>query len=125
MHNYKELKIWQRAIELSLDIYRLAEEFPASENYNLASQIKRAAVSVPSNIAEGTGRNSDKDFLRFLGIALGSVYEVQTQLVLSNKLKFISTNDFMTLNDSLDELAKMIWGFKKNLESNVLNLKSY
>ena len=119
MHNYRELKIWKSAIEISLVVYKLIEQFPEIEKYNLSSQIRRSAVSVPSNIAEGAGRNSDKDFLRFLGIAQGSAFELQTQIIIAYKLKLINELEFETINDSLDELEKMIWGFQKKLLSNV------
>ena len=80
MHKYKELKIWQKAMELVTDIYKVTSTFPDKERFGLISQINRAAVSIPSNIAEGAGRNSDKDFLRFLLIAHASSYETGTQL---------------------------------------------
>ena len=115
MHNYKELKIWQKAIERSVDVYKLTKEFPESERYNLCTQIRRSAVSIPSNIAEGAGRNSDNDFNRFLGIAQGSCYELHTQLIISNKLDLITKKEFETLDNKLDELEKMIWGFQKSL----------
>jgi len=119
MHNYKELKIWQKAIERSVEIYELIKKFPAVEKYNLSDQMRRSAVSVPSNIAEGAGRNSDKDFLRFLGFSLGSCFELHTQVIISNKLKLINDIEFKTLDESLDELERMIWGFEKKLKSNI------
>ena len=79
MHNLKELKIWNKAIDLTVEIYKVTEKFPKEERYGLNSQIRRAAVSVPSNISEGAGRNSKGEFKQFLGIANGSSYEVQTQ----------------------------------------------
>jgi four helix bundle protein len=117
MHNYKELKIWKNAIEVSIEIYQLLNQFPKIEKYNLSSQMRKSAVSIPSNIAEGAGRNTDKDFIRFLGIALGSSFELHTQLIISYKLKLISDIDFKTLDNSLDEIEKMIWGFQKKLSS--------
>jgi four helix bundle protein len=119
MHNFKELKIWNNAIEISVEIYNLINKFPAIEKYNLSIQMRKNAVSVPSNIAEGAGRNTDKDFLRFLGIAQGSTYELQTQLIISNKLKLIADKDFDSINSSIEELEKMNWGFQKRLKSNV------
>jgi four helix bundle protein len=119
MHNYKELKIWRNAIERSVEIYELIKKFPEIEKYNLSSQMRRSAVSVPSNIAEGAGRNTDKDFLRFLGISLGSCFELHTQLIISNKLKLITGIEFKTLDESLDELERMILGFEKKLLSSV------
>jgi len=119
MHNYRELKIWKNAIEVSVEIYQLLDQFPKIEKYNLSSQMRKSAVSIPSNIAEGAGRNTDKDFIRFLSIALGSSFELHTQLIISYKLKLISDIDFKTLDGSLDEIEKMIWGFQKKLSSNV------
>lgn len=86
MHNFRELNIWKKSLDLSVDVYRITEEFPVVEKYNLISQIVRSAVSIPSNIAEGSGRGTNKDFCRFLNIALGSAYELETQLTISNKL---------------------------------------
>ena len=119
MHNYKELKIWNNSIELSVEIYHLLNQFPQIEKYNLSSQMRKSAVSIPSNIAEGAGRNTDKDFVRFLGFALGSSFELHTQLIISYKLKLINDKDFETLDCSLEEIEKMIWGFQKKLLSNV------
>jgi four helix bundle protein len=86
MHNLKELKIWSKAIDLATEIYKLTAEFPKEEKYGLTSQIRRSAISVPSNIAEGAGRNSDKEFVYFLGVSNGSSYELQTQLVIHETL---------------------------------------
>jgi four helix bundle protein len=119
MHNYRELKVWKNAIEVSVEIYQLLNEFPQIEKYNLSSQIRRSAVSIASNIAEGAGRNTDKDFNRFLGIALGSSFELHTQLIISYRLKLIKEKDFKRLDNALDEIEKMIWGFQKKLSSNV------
>lgn len=119
MHNYKELKIWQNAIESSVEIYKLTDKFPDTEKYNLSSQLRRSAVSVPSNIAEGAGRNSDKDFIRFLGVALGSCFELHTQVIISYKLEIIEKEEYNSLDSSLDELEKMIWGFQKSLMSRI------
>lgn len=90
MHNIKELKVWRKSIELSTDIYKAMINFPADEKYGLTSQIKRSAISIPSNIAEGAGRNSNKEFIYFLGIANGSCFELLTQIVIAMKLELIS-----------------------------------
>lgn len=83
MHEYKKLKVWNDAIELVTDIYLITKTFPDSEKYGLVSQINRCAVSIPSNIAEGAGRNSNGEFRQFLGISNGSCYELETQLLLA------------------------------------------
>lgn len=107
MHNLNELKIWNKAIDLCVDVYKATADFPADERYGLTSQLRRASVSVPSNIAEGAGRNSDKDFVRFLSIANGSSYEVQTQLVISNRLGLVDDKTVTPLLDQVVELQKM------------------
>ena len=114
MHNLKELKIWKRAIEMATNVYRLTANFPKEEKYGLTSQIRRSAVSVPSNIAEGAGRNSDKEFCHFLGVSNGSSYELQTQLIISKNLGLVST-DVDGLIDELDQLQKMNYTLQKKL----------
>ena len=87
MHQYKELKLWQKSIDMVTRIYALTRDFPQNEKFGLVSQINRSAVSIPSNIAEGAGRNSDKEFVYFLAIAHGSSFELETQLIISRNLK--------------------------------------
>ncbi|WP_319482009.1 four helix bundle protein [uncultured Draconibacterium sp.] len=116
MKNFKNLKVWQKGIDLVVDIYKSTSTFPKEEIYGLTSQIKRSAISVPSNIAEGSGRGSDKELNRFLDIALGSSFELETQLILANKLNFLSDNDFSEIITSLDEEQRMITGLQKNLK---------
>lgn len=88
MHRYKELEIWKRFINLTVSVYELTKEFPSEEKFGLTGQLKRAVVSVASNIAEGAGRNSNKEFNQFLGIAMGSILEVETQLIIAEKLSY-------------------------------------
>ncbi len=116
MHNLKELKIWQKAIDLSVSVYKATSEFPKEEIYGLTSQIKRSAISIPSNISEGAGRNSNKEFIHFLGIANGSAYELQTQLIISNKLKLISDETLEELLKPIEEIQKMSFTFQKTLQ---------
>lgn len=115
MNNYKELKVWQKAVELSVEVYEITEKFPVKETYTLVSQLRRCATSIPSNIAEGAGRNSEKDFHHFLSIALGSSYELETQLIISNKLKFIDDSVFDDKTNKIYEIEKMIYGLQKSL----------
>ena len=89
MHNYRELKIWHKAIDLSVDIYELVADYPNDEKFGLVSQLRRASVSVPSNIAEGSSRGSEKDFARFLTMSLGSLFEIETQLIISQRVNYI------------------------------------
>ena len=90
-NSYRDLIVWQKAMDLTKQVYRITKHFPQNEIYGLTSQIRRCAVSIPSNIAEGRGRNSDKEFIRFLHIALGSLYELQTQLELALSFQYLST----------------------------------
>jgi len=119
MHNLKELKIWNKAIDLAVEVYRVTSSFPVEEKFGLTSQSRRAVVSISSNIAEGAGRTSAKEFKYFLGIANGSSFELQTQLFISNKLGFINAEDLEKLLLLIDELQKMNYGFQ-----NMLNKKS-
>jgi four helix bundle protein len=118
MHNFKELKIWQKALELSVDVYKVTSLFPKEDKFGLISQIKRSAVSIPSNIAEGAGRNSVKEFLYFLSVANGSSYELQTQLLISNKLNFLKDDVLESMLSELDEIQKMNYNFQKTLKKN-------
>jgi four helix bundle protein len=115
MHNLKELKIWQKAIDLAVDVYKATVSYPTDERFGLTSQIRRASVSISSNIAEGAGRNSKKEFCNFLGIANGSAYELQTQLVISNKLNLLQDDLLNDLLNQIEELQKMNYAFQKML----------
>jgi four helix bundle protein len=111
MHNYKELVIWKRAIKLTVDIYKISKEFPSDEKFGLISQMRRSSVSIPSNIAEGAGRRTDGEFANFLGIALGSVCELETQLFVAHELEYLKDDDFMSLTSELTEIQKMLYSF--------------
>jgi four helix bundle protein len=115
MHNLKELKIWIKAIDLAAEVYRVTSSFPAEEKFGLTSQSRRAAVSISSNIAEGAGRSSSKEFKYFLGIANGSSFELQTQLFISSKLGLINSEELEKLLLLIDELQKMNYGFQNML----------
>lgn len=117
MHKYKELKLWQKSIELVSDIYKIIAIFPEKERFNLISQINRAAVSISSNIAEGAGRNSDKEFVRFLAIAHASTYEVETQLIISKNLGYLLDCDLERILDCIVELQKMNYVLQQKLKS--------
>ncbi len=121
MHNLKELKIWNKAIELSVAVYKATANFPKEEIYGLTSQIRRAAISVPSNISEGAGRNSNKEFIHFLGIANGSSYELQTQLIISNKLNLINDETLQSLLKEIEEIQKMTYTFQNTLNNMILD----
>ncbi|MFT7157597.1 MAG: four helix bundle protein [Parvicella sp.] len=117
MHNYKELNIWKKSFEIAQDIYLISQDFPQNENYGLTSQIRRCAVSVPSNIAEGSSRKSDKDFCRFLEIALGSSFELQTQLELAIVVLKINNQNIDKVLNNINENQKMIRGFIMKLRN--------
>ena len=114
-HNFRKLKIYQRAIEFVVEIYQLSKIFPNEEIYGLTSQIRRAATSSSLNIAEGSDNNSEKEFKRFLEIALRSAYEVMACLEITLKLKYIEKKDFDRFISEADEIAAMISGFSKSL----------
>jgi len=113
---YEELVVWQKAMPLAKMVYGLQKQLPKEEMYGLGDQIRRAAVSVPSNIAEGFGRETDKDFRHFLSIARGSLYETKTQLELAESLGFIRVPS--ELSDLFNEVAKLINGLSRYLSTN-------
>lgn len=115
MHNIGKLKIWNASIDLCVEVYEALANMPNDERYGLSSQIKRSAVSIPSNIAEGAGRDSSPQFNQFLNIAFGSSYELQTQLIISERLNFISKEVNEPILSKLDEIQKMIYVFKENV----------
>lgn len=117
MRNYKNLKIWEQGIELVKQIYVLVEQLPSSEKFGLKSQITRAAVSIPSNIAEGCSRNSEVEFKRFLEIAMGSLFEVQTQLIIIQDLDFIKSEDLKSIFKLLETEGKMINGLINTIKN--------
>jgi len=116
MNSYKELKVWQKAMELVTVVYRATGEFPKEEQYGLTSQMRRSAVSVPSNIAEGWGRGNTGEYIRFLGIARGSLMELETQIIISEKLSFLQTNAQETLLTQLREVGRMLNGLITSLK---------
>ena len=115
VHNYEKLTVWQKAMDLVVDIYSLTSKFPKEEMYGLSSQMRRCAVSIPSNIAEGSLRKTKKDFSHFLIIAFGSGAELETQLKLAKRLGFISDEQYNKHNALLNEIMKML---NKLTESN-------
>jgi four helix bundle protein len=120
MKNYKELTVWKKGIELTKLIYQLAKQFPNEERYGMIAQITRAAVSIPANIAEGSSRNSDKDYSRFLQISLGSAFEVQTYLILAREMNWIKSKEIEEVEILLEEEIKMLHSFLRKLSTNIL-----
>ena len=117
MHNFKELKIWQKSRVLTRDVYLLTKNFPKNEDYELSSQVRRSAISIVSNIAEGSGRESNREFKRFLNISISSAFELETQIILANDLGYINEDAFGKISDKIMEVQKMIFGFRKSLSS--------
>jgi four helix bundle protein len=113
-HNFKEMKIWQEAMKVVKSTYFLTAQLPSDEKFGLISQINRCAVSIPSNIAEGSGRSTEKDFLNFLNISLSSSFELETQLILANDIFNLDVED---LSLKVNELQRMIVGFKKSINN--------
>jgi four helix bundle protein len=117
VNSYRDLLAWQLAMQLTEHVYRATGAFPNKETYALANQLQRAAVSVPSNIAEGHARSSTKDYLRFISIAMGSLAELETQLELSARLDYIDQPKLGELLAVADELGRMLQGLRKSLQS--------
>jgi four helix bundle protein len=113
MKTHKDLNVWQESISLVTLIYEKTKSFPKDELFALTSQIRRSAISIPSNIAEGAARESNKEFLRFLFISQGSISELDTQLIIANNLKFLSKEDYSLISEKLSEIRKMLSGLIK------------
>lgn len=114
---HKDLDVWKEAMSLAKEVYDLAENFPKEETYGLVSQIRRAAVSIPSNIAEGAARNSTKEFIQSLYVSLGSLAELETQLLLSRELGFPKNEE---IDGSIERVRKMLLGLIKHLRGRLL-----
>ena len=115
-HNFKNLNIWKLALDLANEVYNLTDQFPKNEEFGLKSQLRRCSVSVASNIAEGSSRSSNKDFNRFLEISLGSLYELQTQIIISSSRNYFDLEMLDIIENKITELQKMISGFQKTLQ---------
>lgn len=116
MANFKELLVWQKSINFVTEIYEVTNNCPKDEMYGLTSQIRRASISIPSNIAEGNSRRSVADYLQFLKIARGSCAEVETQLIIAQNLKFLSEEHYLKLNQDIIEISKMLNGLINSLK---------
>jgi four helix bundle protein len=119
MHNFEKLKIWQKAMDVAVEVYKVSLLLPNDERFNLIHQIKKCAVSIPSNIAEGSGRNSNKEFIQFLGIANGSTFELITQLILAKRLNLVSEEIIQSIINQLVEISNMSFSFQKSLKENI------
>lgn len=117
MRNFQELIIWQRSHQITLKIYTVTQLFPNHELYGLSSQMRRSAASIPTNIAEGSGKNSDAEFKRYLTISAGSCSELHYQLILAKDLKYIPENIFKELEEEIITIRKMIYSFCEKIKS--------
>ncbi|WP_299056302.1 four helix bundle protein [uncultured Polaribacter sp.] len=115
MHRFEELKIWQKAMSITEKCYQASKNFPKEEKYGLTSQLRRSAVSIPSNISEGAGRNTNGEFKQFLGIANGSSYELLTQLYLSKRLNLITEETVRPIINEILEVTRMNFSLQKSL----------
>lgn len=116
LKNFKELKVWQKSYHLCLELYRVTNDFPSEEKFGLSSQMRRASISIPSNIAEGYGRKTIPDYIRCLYIAYGSICELETQLLLSGDLGYLTEENLRVLLEKTKEAERMLMALIKSLE---------
>lgn len=116
MHNFKDLKVWQKSIDLAVEVYKATSLLPNDEKYGLISQMKRCSVSVSSNIAEGSGRGSSAQFKYFLSISQGSAFELEAQLIISNRLELLDDNLSTSLIEKTTEIQRMIYALDKSIK---------
>ena len=119
MRNFRDLEVWKSSVILVKNIYLLTESFPNTEKFGLVSQITRCAVSIPSNIAEGSSRTSQKDFSRFLQISLGSAFELETQLEIAKEINFINEKEYSIIIEELHIIQKRIQSLKKYVDTKI------
>jgi four helix bundle protein len=122
MRNFKELKIWQKGFDIAIKCFQLVSTFPKEEKYALSSQITRAAISIASNIAEGSSRKSDRDYHRFVEISLGSAFELETQLLIAETVNYGNKDVRSQLLNDVDEEQKMLISFMNRLNTNISNI---
>lgn len=121
IHNFRELIAWQKAMQLTKNVYLLLKDFPSSEQYGLITQIQRAVVSIPSNIAEGAGRATQKELVHFLSFSLGSAYELETELLLAGELNYISAGQSEKINAEVVEVQKLVYSLMKKYNTSESN----
>ena len=117
MKDFRQLKVWEKSHQLALAIYKATKEFPKEELYGLTSQIRRSSMSIPTNIAEGCGRNTDADFARFLQMAMGSASETEYQLILAHDLNFLTDGSYEKLHSEVEEVKRMLASLLKTLRA--------
>ncbi|WP_286965035.1 four helix bundle protein [Flavobacterium sp. UBA4854] len=119
MSHFRKILVWQKSISLVTKVYKVTRTFPKEETFGLTSQIRRSSVSIPSNIAEGSGRESNKDFLRFLYISLGSLFEMQTQLEIAKNIIYINEEEFNLLYEDSREIERMLASLIRKLKDSI------
>ncbi len=117
-HNFKNLKVWQKSVDLAVKVYHITKGFPSEEKFGITSQMRRASVSIPSNIAEGTAKSTSKSFVNSLDISLGESYELETQAIIANLVGILDTEEFSALNSDITEVQRMINGLVSTVETN-------
>jgi len=117
-HNFTNLKVWQKSVDSAVKVYEVTKLFPSEERFGITSQMRRSSVSVPSNIAEGTAKNTSKSFANALDISLGESFELETQAMIADRVGIINDDNFNNLNIDIAKIQKMIIGFKGTIESN-------
>lgn len=122
--SYKNLIVWQKAIELVTEVYLISKTFPGDEKFGIVSQLNRAVVSVPTNIAEGWGRESSKNYLQFLRISRGSLMEVETLMLISKNLNYVNEENFKIISDKIEETGKILQGLIKSMQQKIMLVKS-
>lgn len=116
MHNFQELRVWQEAMNLVVEVYRITRQFPPEEKYGLTSQLRKSAVSIPSNIAEGAGRNTNNEFYHFLGISNGSSCELQTQLLVAKNENYADPDEMLDLFNKTESVKRMAYKLQLTLK---------
>jgi four helix bundle protein len=119
MRPHEKLEVWNRAVELVINIYKSTKDFPSDEKYGLTSQIRRASISIPANIAEGSARNTTKEFLHFLSIAQGSSSELETELLIAQKLGYLNEKNYIELKTEAESIGRMLIGLSNHLRKNL------
>ena len=117
--DHKDLDAWKNAMQLAVEIYHITKDFPQEERYGLTSQLRRAGVSIPTNMAEGAAKGSDKDFVRFLHISLGSLAELETLMILSSKLNYCDNNTLIEITDRITGIKKLTHGLIRHIKNKI------
>lgn len=119
MRPHEKLDVWRKAVDFVVEVYKATESFPKEEKFGLTSQVRRAAVSIPTNIAEGAARRSSKEFVYFLSNAQGSCSEVETELLIANRLGYLGDNRFSELRESHDDIGRMLIGLSRHVNQKI------